>query len=122
MWTMFAGVIRDKEVFVNMATDARHALHHGHNPPIEVIVKEDEAGEYFGWMRPSDTEPVMIQPHRGMFEMQFPWGSKAEQEAGNGKVLKLTVERAKIKCPMCGGEFNSTSLMNAHVSSQHMLH
>ena len=72
---------------------------------VKVLVTEDPDGDYWGWLdeggsilnrqspyvrQPTDY-PKMVQPTEGMFTMQFPYGPKAEQEAGHGEVVRLTI-------------------------------
>ena len=95
-WTMYGGILPSKSVFINIGSDPRFAQMHGHPEPVEVIVTETEDGEHYGWIeakRP-DGPPVMIQPHPGMFSMQFPYGPEAAQERGDGCVVRLSVVRS----------------------------
>lgn len=68
--------------------------------PVEVVLTEDPDGGYYGWLQlahlhyPAYDEPHMVQPHAGLFEMQFPYGSAAEVERGHGEVVRMRVERA----------------------------
>jgi hypothetical protein len=32
----------------------------------------------------------MIQPHEGMFTVQFPYGPKVEAEAGRGEIVRMS--------------------------------
>lgn len=62
-------------------------------------------GQYWGWWDhkrlefPTHKEGLsMVYPRRGLMEMCFPYGSKAEAEAGRGEVLNLELvgsERAE---------------------------
>jgi hypothetical protein len=74
-----------------MATDRRYAEHYGHDP-VEVLVTIDEEGSFYGWLKPGDAEPCMIQPWKGLFDMQFPYTPEAEVARGRGRILRLTVE------------------------------
>ena len=67
---------------------------HGQEPE-PVLLVEDPDGPYYGWLYGSDRPgrgPVMVQPHPGLFEMQFPYGSAAEVERGAGRVVRLRLE------------------------------
>lgn len=76
-WSMFAG----------RPSEARHGLYlhvHSHprtveaygDTPTPVIAVEDPEGPYYGWIYADDPErgPCMVQPHKGMFSMQFAYG------------------------------------------------
>lgn len=65
--------------------------------PVEVELTEDPQGQYWGWIDlPTDFEPeaigvpVMIQPHYGMFTLQFPYGPKIEVEHGKGEIVRMS--------------------------------
>lgn len=59
-------------------------------PIVPVTVSESPGGEFLGWIATGEESPRMIQPVR-LFEMQFPYGSRAEVRAGRGKVVRLDV-------------------------------
>jgi hypothetical protein len=65
--------------------------------PVEVLVREQPDGSYYGWLAADDEIPSMIYGHRGLFEMCFPYGPKAEVEKGNGRVVRLTIEALKAR-------------------------
>jgi len=74
----------------------RYVEAHGVPKPIvEVNVTEvaddDPAATHWGWMRPTDTEPVMIYPREVLFSMCFHYGVQAEVNAGKGRVVRLAV-------------------------------
>lgn len=64
---------------------------------VEVDVREvsdgDPSATHWGWLdaKPEKTEPLMIWPRQGLFEMQFPYGSKVEVDRGKGRVVRLAV-------------------------------
>lgn len=81
--------------------DGREYMHFGEEPWVrgffggnvrEVQLIEDPNGQYYGWVRAGEGEPTIIQPHSGMFEMQFPYGSRAEVARGKGEVVRMRVE------------------------------
>ena len=87
--------------YEHLAPDPRYATSHGlPYPVVQVTVTEDADGPYYGWIDTSgtpraerrDAMPVMIQPHRTLFRMQFPYGVDAEVDAGKGRVVRLRVE------------------------------
>lgn len=59
--------------------------------PVSVLVTEDGEGDYLGWIGTGKTDPVMIQ-RRGIFDVQFPYGHRAEVEAGRGEAVPLRIE------------------------------
>lgn len=81
----------------------RYVEAHGVNAPIvEVDVVEvpdgDLAATHWGWMRPDDTQPIMIYPREVLFRVCFPYGVQAEVDAGKGRVVRLTVTETKEGC------------------------
>lgn len=75
-----------------------YARQYGSSPPMPVMVIEDPAGDYLGWLDArdgvvivGDTPPNMIQ-RKEIFSIQFPYGYKAEQDAGSGRAIPLRIE------------------------------
>lgn len=64
-------------------------------PIVEVSVTEvshdDPAGTHWGWLDAGETEPCMIWPSRIQYDMCFPYGPRAEEEAGKGRTVRLAV-------------------------------
>lgn len=69
-----------------------------------VRVTEDPDGPYYGWIASADYWdgryyhggiPELIQPGRGMFSMQFPYGPEPEQDRGKGRIVRLRVEEVE---------------------------
>jgi hypothetical protein len=65
---------------------------------VKVLVEEVSEGEetHWGWIERDhhgvdEVEPSMIQPHWGMFTMQFHYGGLKEQAAGQGRIVLLRV-------------------------------
>lgn len=60
-----------------------------------VVVTEDPAGEYLGWLDTGHEEdpPVLIQ-HAKVFGVQFVYGLQAELDARKGTVVRLSVTAA----------------------------
>ena len=68
--------------------------------PVAVELAEDPEGGYYGWIEADAEEtrrrheytgvPEMIQPHEGMFEVQFPYGPEAEVERGRGEIVRMS--------------------------------
>ncbi len=67
----------------------------GREPIIPVEVTIDETGEYFGWLDFKDqkTKPCMIYDSLLLLDCCFPYGMKAEIDAGKGKMVKLTIRK-----------------------------
>lgn len=59
-----------------------------------LIVTTDAEGDYLGWIETGKSEPEMIQ-HREIFNIQFPYGYRAEVEAGRGEAVRLRVEEVR---------------------------
>lgn len=60
-----------------------------------VVLAEDPAGPYWGWLGPGDSEvPSMVQPTRQMFAIQFPYGPDVMESAGHGRTVRLRVIEA----------------------------
>lgn len=62
-------------------------------PPVPVVVTEDPAGPYWGWLPAGEDWPVMVQPTRARFEVQFPYGVDGQEKEGRGRVVRLRIER-----------------------------
>lgn len=68
---------------------------------VQVVLVEDPDGLYWGWLPTGDGEgPTLVQPHQSMYSMQFPYGPTAEEEAGRGRTVRLTIR--EWACPRCG--------------------
>jgi hypothetical protein len=57
----------------------------------KVNAVEDVAGDYYGWQDTGAEDYVMIYPELFLLEMCFPYGSKAEVERGEGRVVRLNI-------------------------------
>jgi len=65
---------------------------------VKLLLKEDENGEYYGWL-PADLKTGVIdESHMVMvtyhlfFDINFPDGWKKTQEAGRGKAVRVRAE------------------------------
>jgi hypothetical protein len=83
--------------------DGRELMHFGDcewvqmcygGPVVEVLLTEDPDGGYWGWLATvaEDEPPTMVQPHRGMYDMQFTYGPQVEEERGKGRTVRLTAD------------------------------
>ena len=61
--------------------------------PIRVEVTVELTGAHWGWIDADspDGAPTLIQPYRDLFEMQFSYGWKAEEDAGRGEMVRVMV-------------------------------
>jgi hypothetical protein len=58
---------------------------------VEVEVREDPDGIHWGWFDNDDQEYCHIYPHEAHFRICFPYGPEAEEKAGKGRIVKLSV-------------------------------
>jgi hypothetical protein len=98
-WRMFAGrpdhSVEGRE-FLNFG-DCWYVRLYGHEP-VAVELTEDPEGIYYGWIEAEGSErdsrfkgvPEMIQPHEGMFSMQFAYGPQAEVDRGRGEIVRMS--------------------------------
>ncbi len=77
-----------------------HHIHHsdmavsmcGSGPIVEVCVTLDPAGKHWGWWDAERKWFTMIFHDKMLVDMCFPYGSKAAEELGRGRVAQLRVE------------------------------
>ena len=102
-----AGIIYD-----NFATDARTTrCYDSKSPLLNVVVEECEESPdcYWGWWEydfdwikgervanSTKGEFVFVYYHKGLVEMCFPYGSKAEEERGRGKLLPVRIIEKEV--------------------------
>ena len=62
--------------------------------PVPVVVSVDDEGTHWGWLDVdrAGEAPTMVQPHYGLYSMQFPYGPEAEEQRGRGRTVRLRVE------------------------------
>lgn len=59
---------------------------------VEVRLIEDPEGAYMGWVETGE-EGIDLVEHYRIFEIQFPYGHKAEEEAGKGRAVRVRAAR-----------------------------
>ncbi len=66
----------------------------GSAPYYQISLRETdlESGQYFGWKDYTKQEYQMIWPSLVQAEICFPYGSKAEEEKGRGKLVGFVLE------------------------------
>lgn len=52
--------------------------------------KENEDTPYYGWLEPNG-DISLIFPSMILLEVCFPYGTKAKEQRGRGKVIKVTI-------------------------------
>jgi hypothetical protein len=98
MWQMWARL--DDGALMNVNESKFYVQEHifDGSEPVQVTVTEDPDGNFYGWVYDVDGPysnngvPQFIQPHRGLYDMQFPYGPEATERAGRGKTVRLHVE------------------------------
>ena len=89
-WRMHAGWDDDQQQW----EDFGHPLYtraFGHANPVPVEVTETPDGEYWGWLSTGSERPDMIYRREVLFRVCFPYGAEAEQAAGRGRIVRLSV-------------------------------
>lgn len=69
---------------------SRTALYSTTSPVVPVTVTVDPNGRYTGWILTGTTTPIHIARTR-LFDMAFTYGHAADQEAGKGRAITLTI-------------------------------
>ena len=99
-WEMWAHHHRGE--FQNIGDRWWVEIHYLPDPVVPVLVAEvplDSAeGTHWGWIDAPDQlsaredgRPTMIWAFRCAFDAQFPYGPKAEEELGKGRVVRLRI-------------------------------
>ncbi len=65
---------------------------YGCDNPIPVRLVEDPNGEYLTWL-PSNSDIPRMTLYAKIFNIQFPYGYETEEQAGNGKAIRVRVEK-----------------------------
>lgn len=82
-------------VYANFGAERRLRMVHPNTPVVPVTLVEDPAGSHWGWIADGEDQPGIIQPTEHQFEAQFPYGWRAEQERGHGRMVRLRVEETE---------------------------
>jgi hypothetical protein len=61
-------------------------------PIVPVEVEEVPDGRYWGWIKAGDDRPIMIQPNRAGFAMQFPEALETVAKGGRGRIVRLAIK------------------------------
>ena len=75
--------------FLNIENHPRTAAMYGPDV-VPLLVTEDPAGNYLGWLDNDNPDLAMVQWHT-LFNMQFAYGAQAEVDAGRGTIIRLSV-------------------------------
>lgn len=65
----------------------------GDAPVVRVRIITDDAGSHWSWWDAERKSHSMIFGSRVLVEICFPYGSRAEEERGRGKVVRVRVEQ-----------------------------
>lgn len=60
---------------------------------VQVLVREDPQGPYYGWMPAGETDPCFIWPSQAQRDICFTYGPQAEEERGRGRRVRLSCEK-----------------------------
>ena len=109
---MYAGRLEghvDGREFMDFGDERYVRLHS--REPVPVELAEDPEGTYWGWIDAPDWHsgycqtpgvPTMIQPHQGMFTMQFAYGPAVEVERGRGEIVRMSCRALSPEEPANG--------------------
>jgi hypothetical protein len=68
--------------------------------PIDrVRLTTDPVGSFWAWWDAGRAAHSMVFPHQLLVEICFPYGSKAEEDRGRGKLVRVRVERIEDLAP-----------------------
>lgn len=96
-WDMYAVRLKDGLLHY-VHCDRRSTAMYGVQPVLDldarIVEDADPSATHWGWLPTGKSEPIMIYPVWGLFSMCFPYGPKAEQDAGKGRIVRLAVTEA----------------------------
>lgn len=58
---------------------------------VRLVADDDPAATHWAWIDAGGSDPCMIYPAWPLFSICFPYGPKAEVEAGKGRIARLAV-------------------------------
>lgn len=67
------------------------ALFHPDVEPVELECVADPEGDYKGWLEDGRLSMILREP---IFEIQFPYGSEAQEGQGRGVAVRLSIRPA----------------------------
>lgn len=93
-WDMFAAVHPDGRWYALYDHPRAVEMHAGPGvPPIPVTLVEDDNGDHMGWVAANEPDRLIMVQHVRLFNMQFPYGHRAEVESGRGTAHRVTITR-----------------------------
>lgn len=74
--------------------DVRTLRMYGCTDPVPVTLVEDPEGKYMTWLsaEPNGDREPHFTLWASIFNMQFPYGYKAEEEKGHGRAVRVRVD------------------------------
>ena len=90
-------LFEEREVFIHISRSLRTTKQFGKGPYYKLIFKEavkPETNNYRGWKISREETYRFIHPLKVGIEICFPYGTKAEEEKGKGKLVELVLESA----------------------------
>lgn len=88
---MYAGHLHGDDLWWYPASTEFYPKAYGAEPePVQVTI--DPEGTYWGWLETGGDVPIMVYPHKTLFEVCFPYGYRAEEEKGKGHAVRLRIE------------------------------
>lgn len=91
--------------FLTFGNERYVRMHGGRYDIVEVVLTEDDEGDYYGWIAAGRDTPTMIQPG-SIYRVQFPYGPEAEEERGKGETVRLRVDPADDRTEVCGETYD----------------
>lgn len=94
-WQMYAH--DDEGLYTNLGARPWVELHGLRLPivlvDVRLVADDDPAATHWGWLETGADGPTMIWPSHAQFSVCFPYGYRAEEEAGKGRAVRLAVTR-----------------------------
>lgn len=93
-WPMFAHHYGAKAGWMHVENHERTTRMYDSSEIHRVIAIEDETGDYMGWLYTGEDDRLVLVQRAILFDIQFTYGHRAEQERGKGQSVRLRIERA----------------------------